>query len=332
MSANIIVFDSGYIADQINKYYERSRQSLDGALKELEKANAHEGWKCNEHSKINRDINEIERGVERIERGMEDLIAVLWGAQQRYKDLETHAEGRINSLSETFKHGYVSGDILLPVTQVPDKSDERVHFISKDIRKGIIELAGVLGAVFGATIGLVGGSLIGLYKDIVEMVYKTISPEAATKLTVQAVPGLAGAAVDLGEAGIEAAKVIEYCINNENFDPKVALELVSSSTEASASAIWKAAAVGLAIPCPPAAAFCELMGIVGIDKTFLDAGAGIVKGAETGAAIAKNLTAHLLTMLDGEIEGVMSEDYPVQDLNAVIANFGLPVSGQPAWA
>lgn len=185
MSANVIVFESSYISQQLHML-NRVEDLLNDASEELKRASEHENWGCPERKRINSDLSELKSRVSRVQGGLADTARVLRDAEKRYVELESRSADNTSSLSTALrKKGYAvtsgrRGEVssILPVTHIPNVpgvsgscrlidtgrnngSGDADPKLVDAIGRGLVDagrvVVGTIGSAVGGLMGALGG-------------------------------------------------------------------------------------------------------------------------------------------------------------------------------
>ena len=127
MSANLIIFEGQYMADQVRNL-DKAKQLTEDAMNIIKKANQHRNWKCKEIAEINNSLASISNNVQRLNTGIMRTALALGGGLRSFTELEQRSEGQADRLSNNLreKYGFSASNysakdekISLPVTPIP---------------------------------------------------------------------------------------------------------------------------------------------------------------------------------------------------------------------
>lgn len=172
MSANIIIFEGQYIADQVRNL-DKAKQLTEEAMEIIKKANQHRNWKCKETMEISNNLSTISNRVQRLNLGIMRTANVLGRGLRSFTELEQRSDERSARLSENLReqHGFsaqVRGkdeQTKLPVTEIPQRNDSFVEQAIKGFARNTIQIAG---AAIGGIIGAVKNGLEGITKGFMD--------------------------------------------------------------------------------------------------------------------------------------------------------------------
>lgn len=105
MSANIIIFDSQYIADQIRNI-DKAKTLAEEAIGIIKKANQHRNWKCSETAQIENALNNMLNKLGRLNTGIMETANALSRGLRGFTELEQRAVKQANSMANTLKNNY----------------------------------------------------------------------------------------------------------------------------------------------------------------------------------------------------------------------------------
>jgi len=105
MSANLIIFEGQYMADQIRNM-DKVKQLTEDAMEIIKKANQHRNWKCKETADINNSLDTISSSVKRLHSGIMRTAIALGDGLRAFHELEQRSESQANTLSSNLKNNY----------------------------------------------------------------------------------------------------------------------------------------------------------------------------------------------------------------------------------
>lgn len=165
MSANVIIFEGQYMADQVRNL-DNAKQLTEEAIGIIKKANQHRNWKCKETAEINNSLNNISNKLQHIDTGIMRTANALGRGLRSFTELEQRSEGQADKLSTNMREQYgfsaqVRGSgkdetINLPITEIPKVEDNFIVKAIKGTTKNIIQ---GLGTVLGTAIGAIGNCI-----------------------------------------------------------------------------------------------------------------------------------------------------------------------------
>ena len=126
MSANIITFDSQYIADQM-RGIDKARSLVEEAMTLIKNASKHRNWQCNESTEIDNSLQTIANRLNRLNMGIIQTGNALGKGLVSFTELEERATTQAGSMATNLKNKYgfeashygQDGSTTLPVTQIP---------------------------------------------------------------------------------------------------------------------------------------------------------------------------------------------------------------------
>lgn len=127
MSANIITFDSQYIAEQMRSI-ERATSLLEEAMTLIKNASKHRNWQCNESSEIDNSLNTIANRLNRLNMGITRTGNALGKGLVNFTELEERATAQAGGMASDLKnkygfeasnYGQDGSTTTLPVTHIP---------------------------------------------------------------------------------------------------------------------------------------------------------------------------------------------------------------------
>ena len=127
MSANVIIFEGQYMADQVRNL-DKAKQLTEEAMEIIKKANQHRNWKCKETTEISNNLSTISNRVQRLNLGIMRTANALGRGLRSFTELEQRSEGQADRLSNNLreKYGFSASNystqgekISLPVTPIP---------------------------------------------------------------------------------------------------------------------------------------------------------------------------------------------------------------------
>ena len=190
MSANIITFDSQYIADQM-RGIDKAKSLVEEAMTLIKNASKHRNWQCNESTEIDNSLQTIANSLNRLNMGIIQTGNALRKGLVSFTELEERAITQADSLSSNLQNTYgfsasnygQSGKTNLPVSQVPNyDTNIPVHATvnmnnnGTDVNNSFVEsiLAGLIEAgrvgtyVIGSTVGSFLGAVTGIAKGAIK--------------------------------------------------------------------------------------------------------------------------------------------------------------------
>ena len=105
MSANVIIFEGQYIADQMRNI-DKARNLIGEAIGIIRKASQHRNWKCNETHEIDNGIDIISNRLNRLNTGITRTGIALGKGLVSFTELEQRSESQANTLSSNLKNNY----------------------------------------------------------------------------------------------------------------------------------------------------------------------------------------------------------------------------------
>ena len=126
MSANVIIFEGQYMADQVRNMDE-AKQLTEEAMEIIKKANQHRNWKCKETAEISNNLSTISNRVQRLHLGIMRTNIALGKGLRSFTELEQRSENQANTLSSNLKNNYgfeatdrnTGADAIVATTIIP---------------------------------------------------------------------------------------------------------------------------------------------------------------------------------------------------------------------
>ncbi|MBQ7578038.1 MAG: hypothetical protein IJT21_07235 [Synergistaceae bacterium] len=126
MSANLIIFEGQYMADQMRNI-DKAKNLTEEAIEILKKASQHRNWQCNERAEIDNSLNTISNRLNRLDMGIIRTGNALGRGFVSVTELEKRSENQANTLSSNLQNNYgvnasnrnTNNNSLLPVTIIP---------------------------------------------------------------------------------------------------------------------------------------------------------------------------------------------------------------------
>lgn len=127
MSANIITFDSQYIADQMRDI-NKAKSLVEEAMTLIKNASKHRNWQCNESTEIDNSLQTIANRLNRLNMGIIQTGNALGKGLVSFSELEERATTQAGSMATNLKNKYgfdgsnygQDGNTTLPVTRIPE--------------------------------------------------------------------------------------------------------------------------------------------------------------------------------------------------------------------
>ena len=320
MSANVIIFDGMYTANQIRSM-NSARELVEAAVQDIKRASDNDGWKCPEARKLDTHLNNIYLRLSRLSQGIGRVELALGDGLKGFHELEERAARQAEGLSGDLResHGIpasVRGQnekTTLPVTEVPKQEGSWFENLIKGVAKKAIQVTGaVIGGIVGTVKGAVEGITRGLITDIKEgIVDKAVGIfEASSTIFVPPYD-------DTGDALLKIATNSVSLIGTVlGIGGEKALEGVSKITDGEkilgnvfgkASIGWDVGtATGTVIKDPEQleAQLKEISGIItetitpfGLDQTILQGVDGLKNGAAKGGDVGYNIANAITNFL-----------------------------------
>ena len=126
MSANLIIFEGQYMAEQMRNI-DKAKNLTEEAIEFIKKATQHRNWRCNESAEIDNSLNIISNRLNRLDLGIIRTGNALGKGLVSFTELEQRSEDQAKTLSSNLQNNYgfnasnrnTNSMSLLPVILIP---------------------------------------------------------------------------------------------------------------------------------------------------------------------------------------------------------------------